>query len=358
MRFVLGWLALLTLRATFLPACTPAGFDPDATVQNPVSTSPNGRFTVVMRDYPNLPDFGSGRASDAPPTEDEEPRNTVTVALYDTATRALLRTREVPFSFHDVRLTNSGRYLVRFRGLTRWCGSPPYTADPLLAIDDLDAGSTSNVTLGDVLVAYDIESIDQHGEGDRIVLDAAGDDGTLSLTIQAPYVEHERRTVRRRIDLTTGKLLEARTPIWPQPHVWFVADSNASQFKLVSHGESQERLQIVPSETLLAQVRLAVIPRFTDVALKARVRGTVGLEFVIGESGEILEILVTRPLPFGLGEAAEEAARQWVFARYFVDGKPVKYRGSVLFEFRDVDDTGWKDFTAKFPAAMIQMTGS
>ncbi len=61
---------------------------------------------------------------------------------------------------------------------------------------------------------------------------------------------------------------------------------------------------------------------------RQKIQGSVWLKCVVGETGDITDIKVTKSLDseFGLDQAAIDAARQWKFKPGRKDGKPVAVR--------------------------------
>jgi TonB family protein len=80
----------------------------------------------------------------------------------------------------------------------------------------------------------------------------------------------------------------------------------------------------------------------------ARIRGVVRVEVIVSESGEVL---CTRNsgFPFGLDQAAVEAARRWKFRPFIVSGHPVKAVGEILFHFQDLDEDEWQEVLRNSP---------
>ena len=71
-----------------------------------------------------------------------------------------------------------------------------------------------------------------------------------------------------------------------------------------------------------------VDPHYPDSLRAAGVNGTVKMQIVIGESGEVIHAEVVSASVKELASSSIHAARQWVFQRTEIDGQPVK----VLFE--------------------------
>jgi periplasmic protein TonB len=88
----------------------------------------------------------------------------------------------------------------------------------------------------------------------------------------------------------------------------------------------------VESQQLISQARDVALPEFTPVALKARVYGIVTVEVIVSESGDVVCARGTS-FPFGLSDAAVEAARRWRFRPVRVDGRAVKAVGEIAFHF-------------------------
>jgi protein TonB len=77
-------------------------------------------------------------------------------------------------------------------------------------------------------------------------------------------------------------------------------------------------------------------PRYTEVARRAGVQGTVILEAVIDEKGNATNVRVLRGLPMGLERAAVEAIQQTQFKPAMIGNRPVKvyYNLTVTFNIQ------------------------
>jgi protein TonB len=71
------------------------------------------------------------------------------------------------------------------------------------------------------------------------------------------------------------------------------------------------------------QILHRVAPVYTETARRARVEGIVILEAVIDSRGTIDQVVVRKPLGFGLDQRAVEAVRQWRFLPARLNGRPV-----------------------------------
>lgn len=78
-----------------------------------------------------------------------------------------------------------------------------------------------------------------------------------------------------------------------------------------------------------------VDPEYPEAALRARIEGSVVLEFTIGIDGKATDIKVTKEEPkgFGFGEAAIEAMKKWRFTPAKKGGKsvPMRVRQTIRF---------------------------
>lgn len=76
-----------------------------------------------------------------------------------------------------------------------------------------------------------------------------------------------------------------------------------------------------------------VRPVYPQVALSARVAGTVAIEATIGEDGKVIDAKVVRSVPL-LDQAALDAVRQWEYTPSLLNGAPVPVRITVTINFK------------------------
>jgi protein TonB len=81
------------------------------------------------------------------------------------------------------------------------------------------------------------------------------------------------------------------------------------------------------------EILTRVEPVYPPGALRAGIEGTVILEMTIDERGRPIDIQVLRPQPFGLTQAAVDAARQWRFEPCTSDGRPVRVQFTLTVRF-------------------------
>ncbi|HEX4964429.1 MAG TPA: energy transducer TonB [Thermoanaerobaculia bacterium] len=76
-----------------------------------------------------------------------------------------------------------------------------------------------------------------------------------------------------------------------------------------------------------------VQPRYSEMARRAGVQGTVIVEAVIDAQGQVTNVRLLRGLPMGLDQAAVDAIRQWRFKPAQLDGHPVKVYFTLTVNF-------------------------
>ncbi|HKV12909.1 MAG TPA: TonB family protein [Thermoanaerobaculia bacterium] len=75
-------------------------------------------------------------------------------------------------------------------------------------------------------------------------------------------------------------------------------------------------------------------PVYTELARKARLQGTVVVEAIIDESGNVTNAQVLKGLPLGLDQAALQAVQNWKFRPATLNGQPVKVYYSLTIKFQ------------------------
>jgi len=101
-----------------------------------------------------------------------------------------------------------------------------------------------------------------------------------------------------------------------------VAEDNGGVYSAVPPGGTQ------PQETD------RVVPRYPMMARRAGIQGPVVVRGIVRRDGTIDEVEVIKDLPYGLGEAASEAVRQWHFRPATVRGEPIDVYYTVTVNFR------------------------
>ena len=156
-------------------------------------------------------------------------------------------------------------------------------------------------------IAYaDVDSIDVSSAGTRQVEvhtdTTATDTASSAATTTSPVA-------------TESQPAEATPPV-------NVAENNAGVYSAVPPGGTQ------PVETD------RVVPRYPILARRAAVQGPVVVRGIVRRDGTIDEVEVIKDLPYGLGEAASEAVRQWHFRPATYRGEPIDVYYTVTVNFR------------------------
>jgi len=106
----------------------------------------------------------------------------------------------------------------------------------------------------------------------------------------------------------------------------------------VADAAPAERPPVPPPELGEGSVEPAVLvskvdPSYPEAAIRAQVEGSVVLDVGIDETGRVIDVQVTRGLPFGLSDAAAEAVRQWAYRPARGPAGPIPSRKSVRILF-------------------------
>ncbi len=72
------------------------------------------------------------------------------------------------------------------------------------------------------------------------------------------------------------------------------------------------------------EIKTRVNPVYTEIARRARLQGTVIVEAIIDERGNVTNVRVLKGLPMGLDRAAVDAVQKWKFTPAMFQGRAVK----------------------------------
>jgi len=97
--------------------------------------------------------------------------------------------------------------------------------------------------------------------------------------------------------------------------------------------EKKEPPRRVSQGVLQGNAIRKVTPVYPAIARAARVQGTVQVEVVIDEEGNVISAQVIEGHPL-LRQAALEAAWQWKFRPTLLSGEPIKVTGVLIFNFK------------------------
>lgn len=303
--------ALVIGRPAF--ACSTLAISDDDVIENPKYTSANGMYVVVVREFPLLGDFASGRRGDFVPKETTvEVTEDVWTAFEDnedshspflpTAEAEQLRVEFVVYHRRNDRFLVVGRFFdrpARFLLVANdgaffveppsdFCGSQYSSNDEFRVFTP--RGAHLKFSFADVLSESDSLWM---GSVNAIEVD---DENPGVLRITLAVAKRERSAL---VDLSTGRRVGGKADLIGPPRV----DVEASV----------EGLDIPPD-------RGPVVRVYPTVAFKAGVQGIVIIDFEANEEGTITSTTIVKGLPFGLNDAAEKAVREWTV--------PVEHRGS------------------------------
>ena len=304
----------------------------DDIVENPKYCSPNGRFCVVAREFINVPDFGRVRAEEILDFGDADYVSPMysadqVVAFYDG--RRLVGSAKLDGYPRFIGVADSGRSAIIDRSLFRI-----FAADGSV-IRDLPAS--------DVFTPSDAAALHDWNFWSGTFI--RGDD----LVIAVPASRRTRATEEVRIRLADGSVTRPPHDISPQPRVWAtVADPPRRRWTieppcfadLVSHAA-----RISPKQ-LFARAIDRPLPPYPVLARKARIAGNAWAEVIVSASGAVVCSRIGG-LPFGIGEAVEQAVRRWTFEPYIENGTPMPMpmlmTSEIEFHFDVLGGAEWND---------------
>ncbi len=78
----------------------------------------------------------------------------------------------------------------------------------------------------------------------------------------------------------------------------------------------------------------APLPRYPEIARRARVQGVVIVEAVINKAGSVESVRVLKGLPMGLDTAAVDTVKKWKFKPATLNGKPVTVYYTLTVNFQ------------------------
>ena len=116
----------------------------------------------------------------------------------------------------------------------------------------------------------------------------------------------------------------------PPPQPQTPVSSNASAD--VKNSRQGNAPRVTPAEALKK-----IQPPYPAIAKAANASGSVHVEILVSETGEVLEAHAAGGHPL-LHDAAAQAARGWVFKPAEISGRAVKTRGILIFNFQLTDE--------------------
>jgi TonB family protein len=150
-----------------------------------------------------------------------------------------------------------------------------------------------------------------------------------------------RRTLSRRIALIAEEVSMSRHRALASAAFALIASiaitaAAVDRFPMFATLQAQSTVYKPGNGVSLPEVVKEVKPEYTRAAMQAQIQGSVWLECVVTENGDVGDIKVTKSLDseLGLDQAALDAASQWKFKPGRKDGKPVAVRITIEVTFR------------------------
>lgn len=161
--------------------------------------------------------------------------------------------------------------------------------------------------------AADLEEIAVAGEKTR-------DEAVLSRVIATA-----RAALKK--DALTGERQSAARHVLCLSRAWFPEEELEGIEEALRVGGGVQRPELIGK----------VEPRYTEMAERAKITGTLIVEVVIDQEGCVRRPRILKGLPMGLDRAAMDAVRNWTFEPAVFQGKPVPvyYTLTVSFHPRD-----------------------
>jgi TonB family protein len=188
--------------------------------------------------------------------------------------------------------------------ITFGSGCSEATGDHDVAIYRPDGTLVRSLAMADLLVAEDVAALPKHWSGAHRIDE---EKHQLILEVNGPP-----RMFELPVSLETG------TPLGPIKRHFFVPQfepvvSVASDRNDPLAARRCEGGIAVSGFDLLSRAIDLPLPPYPAAAVKARIEGDVVLEVKVVPAGSVDSVTVVKPLPFGLDEAARDAARKWRF---------------------------------------------
>ena len=255
-------------------------WQPHDPVENPHFCSRDEQVCVVVRQYANVPDFGSVRAdvvwdfSDGMTERAPRPAQPIG-AVY--AGGALVHAIQLPRDYEQIVVSDSGKFMALLSHAT-------------VTIRSIWTDETRVIALSDVLSSAD-EQAWKTGLFEISAASGTEEDRDVLILTLGGGATTQFGTIR--VDFESGKRLGELTSFYPTPRVWIMAADAASQ-------------------DLLDRAVSRPLPNYPSVAQKARIAGVVRVEVTVSKDSSV-HCTTLKGLPFGITEAAEEAIRAWIF---------------------------------------------
>lgn len=241
-------------------------------------------------------------------------------------------------------VSNNGEYVVTF---DNWHGVG--YGDDVVVIYRSDGTLVKKFALEDLLTEGDIETLPHstssiHWGGEHYTDEA---NNLLVLKVVAngkSSWETAAKFHELKIELATGQPLEPKRDLFPQLRVFSSVDSgiatetsgSSPSNALCSSSENNFDLTgatRIPSEQFYSNAKERPLSPYPPAAKAVRATGTVIVEVLVSETGNVVcaRALSGHPL---IRAAAANAVLKWKFEATEVSGKPVKSVGTVAINFK------------------------
>jgi len=135
--------------------------------------------------------------------------------------------------------------------------------------------------------------------------------------------------------------LQPIQPAPPEPEPVVAEPATPAVSRVVAPPPAPEIFQLAEGEyadlsdvELAPQANFRPLPRYSKKARKKREQGTVALDLLIDERGEVADVEIREAIVGSqLTAAAVEAARTWRFSPARLNGKPIRVRKPVQLQF-------------------------
>jgi len=154
-------------------------------------------------------------------------------------------------------------------------------------------------------------------------LDAASGTGDHTVRVRLAYSAH--------FFSATVNVIDGKT-IADEFRTWWQLESQPAP--LASPPPRTDAPMRVGGDVKAPIVTYRVEPKYTDEARANHVSGIVIVECVIGKDGRVRDVVVLKGLPFGLGQSAIDAVRQWQFQPATLAGEPVDVLFNLTINFK------------------------
>ncbi len=155
--------------------------------------------------------------------------------------------------------------------------------------------------------------------------------GDLPQMLRMPFPRIRLRPValpNTRVNRSPPRLADKSFPILKPPDIKF----NNQDTAVAPPPPKQEVKPKISKGVSMGDVITRVTPVYPSIAKQMNAAGEVQVEITIDETGRVIEAKAISG-PAVLRNAAEEAARKWVFKPTLLDGAPVRQSGTLTFVF-------------------------